>query len=86
MTVLVLSDKTEKFETGEYRTIELECGKRKAVVMVGPTYVSVVCQNAAHKVWNGPVKSYENLDQAREKYKSSAMKSIIDVAKELQKF
>lgn len=78
MNVQIISDKKEILPTGTYRIIEIECGKRQAMVTVGPDYVSVICKNAAHRVWKGAPKCWENFEAALANYKSSSMKAIIE--------
>jgi len=84
MNVQIISDQTETLSNSTYRTIELECGKRQAVVMIAPDYVSVICKNAAHRVWMGAPKCYENFEAAIANYKSSSMKAIIETVQEMK--
>ncbi len=43
--------------------------------------INVTCNNASHNAWRGPGRSFESWAEARGGYKSSDMKSMVDVAR-----
>jgi len=64
-----------------YTFFSLACGKMAADITVGPSRVSVVNKNACHRAWGGMGRSFDSFDAALSAYKSSAMKTMIEAAK-----
>lgn len=56
------------------------CGKKSAFVSICPRWITVCCQNAAHKVWRGAGRTFETIAEAFEAYKSPEMRAIIQAA------
>ena len=58
---------------------------KKAVINVSirKGSVDVVYENAAHRAWRGPGRSFENIADALNNYKSSEMKAILQYVAEL---
>lgn len=66
-----------------YVFMTLSCEKTKAEICVGPNEVRVVNKNASHRAWGGMGRGFKSFKDARDGYKSSDMKSIIDAAEKL---
>lgn len=80
MDVMIISDETKTYpNAGTYRIVHATCGKKTATVMVSENWIQVVCENASHKAWRGMGRSFPSLAAAREGYKSSEMRAIIDI-------
>lgn len=65
-------------------SFELQAEKKAAYIYVSSHYVQVICKNASHSVWRGAGKVFHGdnaWDQAKEAYKSSEMKAMIDFAR-----
>lgn len=71
----------EVYENGTGFT--LQCGKKTGHFWLG-SFVNVVIENAAHKVWRGTGKTFHapnhktGLLNARENYKSKEVRAMID--------
>lgn len=77
MTIAILE--SAKGLYGEYFT--LECGTKSAYVGFNTMgYVTVCCNNAAHKCWRGAGKSFRCLEDALRAYKSGEMRAMIAAA------
>lgn len=79
---------TKNSKTDQGHCIEMICGKKEAhfYQSSGLDYVNVICRNAMHKVWRGFGNYFYGDDrwqEAREHYRSSAMREMIATAREL---
>ena len=65
--------------------VEATVGKTSAYVSMAKRdrSVNVCCKNASHRVWRGIGKIFGSFAEARENYRSAAMKTIIDTAEEI---
>lgn len=66
-----------------FRFVEMQMEKHSAYVSTSGDRVTVLCQNAANRAWRGMGKSFDSFEAAIAAYKSSAMKTMIEHAKEL---
>lgn len=66
-----------------YTYMSFSCEKMSAYVSVGPHGVRVLNKNASHRAWGGMGRQFANFAEAKAGYKSSAMKSMIETAEEL---
>lgn len=66
-----------------YISMSFSCEKMSADVLVGPHGVRVLNKNASHKAWGGMGRHFSNFAEAKDGYKSSAMKLMIEAAEEL---
>jgi len=66
-------------------SLEINNGKKSAFIYQNKKigYIQVICKNAAHKVWGGMGRCFNNYDEAIEAYKSSDMKAMIRYAKQV---
>jgi hypothetical protein len=60
--------------------VEATCNKVSALVSINSWGVTVVCQNAANRIWRGMGKTFTSAEKALAAYKSPEMKAIIHVA------
>lgn len=80
MNILVI----EAVEFESSKSIELQTEKKSALIYFAGSYLQVVCQNAAHRVWGGAGRVFHGGDaweQAVAAYKSPEMKAMIRFAK-----
>lgn len=69
-----------------YTYVEMTCEKHSALVVVvrgDVNYVRVVVQNAANRAWRGMGKQFDTAAEAIAKYKTAAIRSMIEHAVEL---
>ena len=74
----------EQIETFDYIGYEATCGKKEGYVFISKRSggsITVLCINAAHKVYRGLGRSFNTIEEALGAYKSPEMKSIINYAK-----
>ena len=66
-------------------SLEMSSGKKTAFIYQNKKlgYVRVICKNAAHKVWGGIGRCFNNYKEAITSYKSSDMKAMIDYAQKI---
>ncbi len=64
-------------------SVEAFCGNKSAFIYIAKNYISVVCNNASHRVFRGTGRMFKNFDEALEAYQSSEMKNIIEAAREV---
>ncbi len=71
----------EKQDKKTHQWLQARVGKTEGSVFVSPFAVTVCnTSNASHKAWRKQGRRFKSLLQAREAYKSKAMKSIIEEA------
>jgi hypothetical protein len=63
---------------GRYFTVDASLGKHRAIVVVAPTYVRVMVQNASAKCWRGLGRQYANAAAAIAAYRTPALRQIIE--------
>lgn len=68
------------YNIGGIKGVEIVCGKTTAEVTVTREQVIVLCKNASNRAWGGIGRVFRNFQDAKDGYKSSVMKSIIEYA------
>ena len=63
--------------------ITMEAGKKTMQILIGPTYVNVLCKNAAHVAYRGMGRFFDSFEDALNNYKSPEAKAAINHAKEV---
>ena len=84
MNVLITSASTNNANGSTYKSFELICENKSAIVMVVSgkvNYVNVTVKNASHCTFRGLGKDFENFDQAIGNYKDSKIKAMIEAVK-----
>ena len=81
MQVAITNESTETYShLGRYFYCEMTSGKHAALVCVAPDYVQVIVSNAAHRVWRGMGKRFENAAAAAAAYKTAEIRAMIETA------
>jgi|JI10StandDraft_1071094.scaffolds.fasta_scaffold320451_2 hypothetical protein len=84
MNVLIASASTTNANGSTYKSFELTCENKSAIVMVVSgkiNYVNVVVTNAMHRAFRGLGKDFATFEAAIENYKDSKIKAMIEAAK-----
>lgn len=76
------SDKTYPI-TGRYFLAGMQCGNHSAQVVIAPTYVQVIVQNASNRAWRGMGKRFATVDAAVANYKTAEVRAMIQTAASL---
>jgi hypothetical protein len=69
-----------------YTYVDMTCEKHSALVVIvrgSSNYIRVVVQNASNRAWRGMGKQFDNVAEALAKYKTSAIRSMIEHAVEI---
>lgn len=74
MAVLIENVTRDKYGV----SYELSSGKRSAHIRVESDRINVCVRNASHRVWRGFGRFFDSFAEAKDAYKSSAVKSMID--------
>jgi len=84
MKVLITSASTNNVNGSTYKSFELVCENKSAIVLVvsgKSNYVNVTVNNASHRAFRGLGKDFETFEAALENYKDSKIKAMIQAAK-----
>ena len=75
---------TDQTNTEDRVSFEMVSGKKEAYISFNWKLgmVSVLCKNASHRAWKGMGRTFWSWTEAKDAYKSSDMKSMIEYAEE----
>lgn len=78
MEIIIKSAKAETYKTlGHYFYVEAQSGKHSATIVIKPTGVTVVVENASNRCWRGLGKDYQSVEVAVAAYKTPAIQGMI---------
>ena len=66
--------------------VEMTCEKHSALVVIvrgSSNYIRVVVQNASNRAWRGMGKQFDTVAEALAKYKTAAIRGMIEHAVEI---
>jgi hypothetical protein len=69
-----------------YTYVDMTCEKHSALVVIvrgSSNYIRVVVQNASNRAWRGMGKQFDTVAEALAKYKTLAIRSMIEHAVEI---
>ena len=84
MNVLISSASTTNQNGSTYKSFEIVCENKSAIIMVVSgkiNYVNVTVNNASHRAFRGLGKDFPTFEAAIENYKDSKIKAMIEAAK-----
>ena len=84
MNVLISSTSITNQNGSTYKSFEMVCENKSAIVMVvfgKINYVNVTVNNASHRAFRGLGKDFANFEQALSNYSDSKIKAMIEAAK-----
>jgi hypothetical protein len=85
--MIQVNEVTSQVASGNaYTYVEMTCEKHTALVVVvrgGSNYIRVVVQNASNKAWKGMGKRFDTVADALAKYKTAAIRTMIQHAVEV---
>lgn len=83
MQVQILRAEHQTYDgSRRYFFIDMECGKRRASIVVEPEGIRVCVLNASHRAYGGMGRQFDTAEQAIEAYRSGAVKEMIRTAVE----